>query len=215
MHLTPREQEKLLVFTAAEVARRRRARGLDQRQRDAAAHAVAAREHLPVRLVLREHGVRAPQPKPVKARGPVSAGRRAHREAPAVARAKQREQPYVSARAARVVEVGVGARKSLPQPAPARMKEPEERQAGVRGVGLEDADAVPFPAIGLAVVPGHHAHVIAAALQGAREERLLHALAGDVVVAELGGEDGEVFQAEEADSHAASLRRRHVSRSGR
>jgi urease gamma subunit len=28
MHLTPREQEKLLVFTAAEVARRRQARGL-------------------------------------------------------------------------------------------------------------------------------------------------------------------------------------------
>jgi urease gamma subunit len=28
MHLTPREQEKLLVFTAAEVARRRRGRGL-------------------------------------------------------------------------------------------------------------------------------------------------------------------------------------------
>jgi urease subunit gamma len=28
VHLTPREQEKLLVFTAAEVARRRRARGL-------------------------------------------------------------------------------------------------------------------------------------------------------------------------------------------
>ncbi len=28
MHLTPREQEKLLIFTAAEVARRRRARGL-------------------------------------------------------------------------------------------------------------------------------------------------------------------------------------------
>src|SRR5437773_10710407 len=28
MHLTPREQEKLLVFTAAEVARRRRSRGL-------------------------------------------------------------------------------------------------------------------------------------------------------------------------------------------
>ncbi len=28
MHLTPREQEKLLVFTAGEVARRRRARGL-------------------------------------------------------------------------------------------------------------------------------------------------------------------------------------------
>ena len=28
MHLTPREEEKLLVFTAAEVARRRRARGL-------------------------------------------------------------------------------------------------------------------------------------------------------------------------------------------
>jgi urease gamma subunit len=29
MHLTPREQEKLLIFTAAEVARRRRARGLN------------------------------------------------------------------------------------------------------------------------------------------------------------------------------------------
>ncbi len=28
MHLTPREQEKLLIFTAAEVARRRRVRGL-------------------------------------------------------------------------------------------------------------------------------------------------------------------------------------------
>jgi len=28
MHLTPREQEKLMVFVAAEVARRRRARGL-------------------------------------------------------------------------------------------------------------------------------------------------------------------------------------------
>jgi urease gamma subunit len=28
MHLTPREQEKLLIFTAAEVARRRRNRGL-------------------------------------------------------------------------------------------------------------------------------------------------------------------------------------------
>jgi urease gamma subunit len=28
VHLTPREQEKLLIFTAAEVARRRRGRGL-------------------------------------------------------------------------------------------------------------------------------------------------------------------------------------------
>ncbi len=28
MHLTPREQERLLIFTAAEVARRRKARGL-------------------------------------------------------------------------------------------------------------------------------------------------------------------------------------------
>jgi urease subunit gamma len=28
VHLTPREQEKLLVFTAAELARRRRSRGL-------------------------------------------------------------------------------------------------------------------------------------------------------------------------------------------
>ncbi len=28
MHLTPREQEKLLIFTAAELARKRKARGL-------------------------------------------------------------------------------------------------------------------------------------------------------------------------------------------
>ncbi|HLJ46194.1 MAG TPA: urease subunit gamma [Bryobacteraceae bacterium] len=28
MHLTPREQEKLLIFTASELARKRRARGL-------------------------------------------------------------------------------------------------------------------------------------------------------------------------------------------
>ncbi len=28
MHLTPREQEKLLIFTAAELARKRRSRGL-------------------------------------------------------------------------------------------------------------------------------------------------------------------------------------------
>jgi urease gamma subunit len=28
MHLTPKEQEKLLIFTAAELARKRRARGL-------------------------------------------------------------------------------------------------------------------------------------------------------------------------------------------
>jgi urease subunit gamma len=28
MHLTPREQERLLIYTAAEVARKRRARGL-------------------------------------------------------------------------------------------------------------------------------------------------------------------------------------------
>ena len=28
MHLTPREREKLMIFTAAEVARRRQARGL-------------------------------------------------------------------------------------------------------------------------------------------------------------------------------------------
>jgi urease gamma subunit len=37
MHLTPREQEKLLVFTAAEVARRRRARGLKLNHPDALA----------------------------------------------------------------------------------------------------------------------------------------------------------------------------------
>ena len=29
MHLTPREQEKLMIFVAAEVARKRRARGLE------------------------------------------------------------------------------------------------------------------------------------------------------------------------------------------
>jgi urease gamma subunit len=37
MHLTPREQEKLLIFTAAEVARRRRGRGLNLTHPDAVA----------------------------------------------------------------------------------------------------------------------------------------------------------------------------------
>lgn len=37
MRLTPREQEKLLVFTAAEVARRRRARGLQLNHPEAVA----------------------------------------------------------------------------------------------------------------------------------------------------------------------------------
>ena len=37
MHLTPREQEKLLIFTAAEVARRRRGRGLKLNHPEAAA----------------------------------------------------------------------------------------------------------------------------------------------------------------------------------
>jgi urease gamma subunit len=37
MHLTPREQEKLLIFTAAELARRRRARGLKLNHPDALA----------------------------------------------------------------------------------------------------------------------------------------------------------------------------------
>lgn len=37
MRLTPREQEKLLIFTAAEVARRRRARGLQLNHPEAVA----------------------------------------------------------------------------------------------------------------------------------------------------------------------------------
>ena len=37
MHLTPREQEKLLIFTAAELARRRRSRGLKLNQPEAVA----------------------------------------------------------------------------------------------------------------------------------------------------------------------------------
>jgi urease gamma subunit len=37
MHLTPREQEKQLIFTAAEVARRRRGRGLKLNQPEATA----------------------------------------------------------------------------------------------------------------------------------------------------------------------------------
>src|SRR5436189_6447894 len=37
MHLTPREQEKLVIFTAAEVAHRRRARGLKLNQPEALA----------------------------------------------------------------------------------------------------------------------------------------------------------------------------------
>ena len=42
MHLTPREQEKLLVFTAAEVARRRRSRGLKLNYPEAVAFISAA-----------------------------------------------------------------------------------------------------------------------------------------------------------------------------
>ena len=37
MHLTPREQDKLLIFVAAEVARRRRARGVKLNHPEAAA----------------------------------------------------------------------------------------------------------------------------------------------------------------------------------
>ena len=42
MHLTPREQEKLLIFTAAELARRRRARGLKLNHPEAVALITAA-----------------------------------------------------------------------------------------------------------------------------------------------------------------------------
>ena len=41
MHLTPRDQEKLLVFTAAEVARRRRGRGLKLNHPEAVAFITA------------------------------------------------------------------------------------------------------------------------------------------------------------------------------
>ena len=41
MHLTPREQEKLLIFTAAEVARRRRGRGLKLNHPEAVAFITA------------------------------------------------------------------------------------------------------------------------------------------------------------------------------
>ena len=74
----------------------------------------------------------------------------------------------------------------------------------------EGADAV---VVSTAVAPDNPE--VAAARERSCEQRLLHALAGDVVVAELGREDGEVFQAEEADPHAASPQRRHASRSGR
>jgi len=41
MHLTPREQDKLLIFTAAEVARRRRGRGLKLNYPEALAYITA------------------------------------------------------------------------------------------------------------------------------------------------------------------------------
>ena len=41
MHLTPREQEKLLIFTAAEVARRRQGRGLKLNHPEALARITA------------------------------------------------------------------------------------------------------------------------------------------------------------------------------
>ena len=42
MHLTPREQEKLLIFTAAELARRRHARGLKLNHPESIAYLTAA-----------------------------------------------------------------------------------------------------------------------------------------------------------------------------
>src|SRR5262249_51950011 len=41
MHLTPREEDKLLIFTAAEVARRRRGRGLKLNYPEALAYITA------------------------------------------------------------------------------------------------------------------------------------------------------------------------------
>ncbi|HTY77950.1 MAG TPA: urease subunit gamma [Candidatus Bathyarchaeia archaeon] len=41
MHLSPREQDKLLIFTAAEVARRRRTRGLKLNYPEALAYITA------------------------------------------------------------------------------------------------------------------------------------------------------------------------------
>jgi urease gamma subunit len=41
MHLTPREQDKLMIFVAAEVARRRRARGLKLNHPEALAYITA------------------------------------------------------------------------------------------------------------------------------------------------------------------------------
>ena len=41
MHLTPREQDKLLIFTSAEVARRRRGRGLKLNYPEALAYITA------------------------------------------------------------------------------------------------------------------------------------------------------------------------------
>jgi urease subunit gamma len=67
VHLTPREQEKLMIFTAAEVARRRRARGLKLNYPEAVAvitaeimegardgQSVAALMHAGTRVLARE-----------------------------------------------------------------------------------------------------------------------------------------------------------------
>jgi hypothetical protein len=201
-----------------------RLRPLHEHARDLARQLVVAGEHLLLRLGLRQDRARAPQAEFVQPavapvahqealRIAVGVARAAEHEALAVATAEHRQQADMHARAARVVELGIGALQRGPQSAPARVEEPEQRQARVRRVGLVHADAFPRLRFGLAVVPGHHAHVVAAARQRAGEQRLLHPFARNVVVAEFGCEDGEVFQAEEADSHAASLRQ--ASRSGR
>ena len=59
MHLTPREQEKLLVFVAAELARKRRARGLKLNYPEAVAIITAdimeaARDGRPVAEIMTE-----------------------------------------------------------------------------------------------------------------------------------------------------------------
>ncbi len=61
MHLTPREQDKLLIFTAAELARRRRGRGLRLNYPEAVALisdfvVEGAREGVSVADLMREGG---------------------------------------------------------------------------------------------------------------------------------------------------------------
>jgi hypothetical protein len=132
----------------------------------------------------------------------VRIARRAKDESLAVTPAEQRHQADVHARATGVVEIGVGARQSRPHAGPAGMDETKYRQSCVRAIGLENPYRFPFGAVILAIVPDHHAHLVAAARQRPAEQGLLNPFTGDIVLPVFGCQDRQILEPDEADFHS-------------